>query len=366
MKHLDANIKEGEIAEYLKNLKPEIDGIIEKYIPRKATREWLEFVFGKPRYSYNIEAAQKSINDPVWEFMDRGGKRWRPILFLLISEAVGGDIEKIKDFAIIPEIVHEGTIIIDDIEDQGELRRGKPCLHLVFGEDMAVNVGNLMYYLPILTLLKNKDSLKPEVLIKAYEIYVQEMINVSLGQGTDIYWHKGQADNIEENDYLQMCAFKTGCLSRMAAKLAVVFSEGSDELIEKIGHLAESMGVAFQIQDDILDIVLEGEEREKFGKVFGNDIKEGKRTLMVIYALQKASLEDRARLIEILNKHTDDLKEREIAIEIIKKYGSIEYAKKIAKEIIADSWREADQLLPNSKAKDKLREFINYLIERKK
>lgn len=221
-----------------------------------------------------------------------------------------------------------------------------------------------MYYFPLLSLIKNKDKFDPETLSRAYEIYIQEMINLGFGQGTDIYWHNGKVSEIKEEEYLQMCAYKTGCLSRMAAKLGVVLSGGSDELAEKIGKVAEAVGVAFQIQDDILDINLSGEEREKFGKIFGNDIKEGKRTLMVIYTLKKATKEDKERLLEILNKHTDDLEEKKEAIEIIQKYESVNYAKNKAREIATKTWKEAEVLLKESKAKELLREFIDYLISR--
>jgi geranylgeranyl diphosphate synthase type I len=146
--------------------------------------------------------------------------------------------------------------------------------------------------------------------------------------------------------------------------MAVILSGGGEELAEKLGRVAEATGVAFQIQDDILDITLVGKERKKFGKSFGNDIKEGKRTLMVINTLKKATKKDRKRLIEILNKHTDDLEERKEAIEIIKKYDSVEYAKKVAKRIIREAWEEADKVLNPSPAKKRLKEFINYLIER--
>jgi len=358
-------IKKEKFIEYLKEMKPEVDEIIEQYLPKEATEKWLEFVFGKPRYAYTLEAADHSLVQPIWDFIGRGGKRWRPILFLLVTEAVGGDVEKVKDMVVIPELVHNGSIIIDDIEDQGEIRRGKPALHKIFGVDIAINAGNFIYFFPLLALIKNRDKFEPEVLLRAYETYTQEMINLGFGQGADIYWHKGQAEDITEDEYLQMCAFKTGCLSRMAAKLAVVLSGGSKELAVAAGRVAEAMGVGFQIQDDILDITLLGEEREKFGKAFGNDIKEGKRTLMVIHALQKASQEDKKRLIEILNKHTDDLEERREAIEIIQKYGSVKYAQEVAREIMRGAWGEADKLLPPSPAKERLREFVNFLIERK-
>lgn len=357
--------KKGKILKYIEKLRPEIDRIIEKYLPQKATKEWLEFTFGKPQYAYNLKSAQEALLNPSWEFINRGGKRWRPILFLLIAEALGGNVEKIKDFLVIPELVHEGSIIIDDIEDQGELRRGKPCLHLIFGQDVAINVGNFLYFLPLLVLTKNKKKLRKEVLIKVYEIFIQEMINLHFGQATDIFWHKGKEREISEEEYLQMCAFKTGCLSRMAAKMAVILSGKSEKLAQKIGNLAEAIGIAFQIQDDILDLTLKGKEREKFGKSFGNDIKEGKRTLIVIHTLKKASKNDKKRLIEILNKHTDDLKEKKEALRIIQKYKGIEYAKKIARKMVRNAWREVDSLLPQSEAKKRLREFVNFLVERK-
>lgn len=359
------DLSKGDIIEFLNATKPMVDEAIEKYLPKTASNEWLEFVFGKPRYDYSTESAQKALIDPLCDLLERGGKRWRPILFLLITQAVGGDINKVRELSIIPEIIHNGTLMIDDIEDMGELRRGKPCTHKIFGVDVAINAGNFMYFFPLLALRKNKYKFKPETVIKAYEIYVQEMLNVSLGQATDIFWHKGQAEKIEEGEYLQMCAYKTGCLARMSAKLATVLADCPDELTEKLGRVAEAIGVAFQIQDDILDIALSDEDRKNFGKPFGNDIKEGKRTLMVIHTLEKANEPDKKRLLEILNKHTDDLKERAQAIGIIEKYGAIEYSKERARQIVRDAWSETDELLEESPAKDKLKEFVNYLIERK-
>lgn len=352
-----------KIEEYLSSLRFETDKIIEKYLPRKASKKWAEKTFGVKNLSLNV--IQKTILRPVWNFLDRGGKRWRPALFLLIAEALGGDIEKIKVFSIIPEIIHNGTLCIDDIEDDGELRRGEPCLHKIFGKDVALNVGNFLYFFPLLLLKENKKKIKKDILIKIYEIYIQEMIRLHIGQGTDIFWHKGKEKNIREKEYIQMCAFKTGCLSRMAAKMAAVLSGGKENLIEKIGEIAENIGIAFQIQDDILDIDLNGKERKAFGKSFGNDIKEGKRTLMIIYVLKKAKEHDKKRLIKILNKHTDDPNEIKEAIRIIKKYGAIKYARKLSKRIVKKSWQKSEKLLPESSARMKLKELIDYLIIRK-
>ncbi len=353
-----------DIIELLKQERKRIDSIIERWVPRKATEEYLEFLLGKAKWRYSLEAFQRAILDPIWEFLDRGGKRWRPVLFLLVNEALGGDPKQVEDFCIIPELIHEGTIIVDDIEDRGELRRGKPCLHLIFGEDVAINVGNFLYFLPLIVFRKKRDLFPPEIYLKAYETYIQEMINVSVGQGTDIYWHQGKAKEITEEEYLQMCANKTGCLARMAAKLAAIFAGASDEVVEKVGNVAEALGVGFQIQDDVLDVTLKDEKREKFGKAFGNDIKEGKRSLMVIYTLQHATEGDRKRLLEILDKHTDDVEEKLEAIAILEKYGAIEYAKRRARELVTQAWSQAEPLLKEGEAKEKLRAFAEFLITR--
>ncbi|MEM3608721.1 MAG: polyprenyl synthetase family protein [Candidatus Bathyarchaeia archaeon] len=342
-----------------------IDKIIEKYIPRKISKEAILFKLNPPRYAYNLETLNKAVAEPIWEFLDRGGKRWRPSLFLLVCEAFGKNPDDFLDFAIIPEVIHNGTLIIDDIEDSSDYRRGKPCTYKIYGLDTAINAGNAMYYLPLLPLIKNKDKVPPQKLCKIYEIYVQEMINLSLGQAMDITWHRGlaNADEVSEEDYLQMCAYKTGTLARMAAKMAAVLADAAMEQVEKIGHFAESIGVAFQMQDDILDLTGEEFAEKKGGR--GKDITEGKRTLIVIHTLKVADSKDRKRLIEILNMHTSDQRLREEAIAIMDKYGSIEYARRFAARIVEESWREVEKILPASKAKEKLKAFAEFLIKRK-
>jgi geranylgeranyl pyrophosphate synthase len=342
-----------------------IDKTIEKYVPREFTKDSLVFSLQPPRYDYNLVALNEAVAKPIWDFLDRGGKRWRPSLFLLIAEALGRNPDELLDFAIIPEVVHNGTIMTDDIEDNSELRRGKPCTHRLFGLDVAVNVASAMYYLPLLVLLKNRDSLSTEKLSKIYHVYVQEMINLSFGQAMDIAWHKdlADADKVSESQYMQMCAYKTGTLARMAAKMAAILSDASEDTVERLGGFAEAVGIAFQIQDDVLDLV-KGEFAEKKGGR-GQDITEGKRSLIIIHALENAKPTEKKRVIEILAMHTSNPKLKEEAIRIMEKYDSINYAKKSAQNLVAESWKGVDKLLLPSKAKNKLRAFARYLIERK-
>lgn len=354
------------ITKELESKKPELDEIIKKYVPEEFDEKHLDYLLGKPRYNYHKTAVTKAIAEPTWEFLKRGGKRWRPALFLMLTEALGGDPEKVKDFVLVPELVHNGTLFIDDIEDGSETRRGQPASHLIYGVDISLNCGNSLYFIPLKVFMDSRGKFPDETLLKAYEIYSQEMINISFGQAMDIYWHKhpDNAKGVTESHYLQMCAYKTGTLARMSAKLAALLSGAREDTIEKVGRFAETIGVAFQIQDDILNLTATSNKGQFTKEYIGSDITEGKRTLMEIHTLNNASPEDKKRLEEILAKHTKDKQEIQEAINIMKKYGSIEYARQKAKQLMQESWKEVDKILPPSEAKEKLAAFAEYLIKR--
>ncbi|PUA32017.1 MAG: hypothetical protein B9J98_04530 [Candidatus Terraquivivens tikiterensis] len=352
--------EEQQVLSMLREYSRLVEEAIERYVPRKFTEEEAARLFGRPRFSYEPDSLTKAISDPFWDLMDRGGKRWRPALLLITYEALGGRAEDVVDIAIIPEIVHNGTLIVDDIEDNGDFRRGKECIHRIYGIDVAVNVGNTMYYLPLLGLLKDK-KIPQEKKLAILQCYVEEMLRLSLGQAMDIAWHKGLVSDIDEEHYMQMCAFKTGSLSRMAVGIAGILADADHELLERLKDFAESLSIAFQIQDDILNII--GDAR-KYGKEIGGDIKEGKRTLMVIYAMKHLPKEEADRLKEILSMHTSEPSLIEEAISLIKRSGAVEYAAGVAKKLVKESWDALDALLPNTPAKKKLKALANFLIVR--
>ena len=163
-----------------------------------------------------------------------------------------------------------------------------------------------------------------------------------------------------EQQYLQMCAFKTGVLARMSAKMGAIAGGGNNRQAEALGTFAESIGVAFQIKDDILNI----QPGVGWGKDTGDDITEGKITLLVLRALQQAPPKERKELLSILKKHTRDRTEIEKAIAIITSHDSVAYAKGIAERIVTDAWMQLDWLLEDCDAKEKLRLFAPYLIDR--
>jgi geranylgeranyl pyrophosphate synthase len=286
------------------------------------------------------------------------------VLFSIVCEALGGDCSKYEDLFVLFEVVHNGSLVCDDVEDSSDLRRGKPCIHKIFGIDVAVNVGSAMYYLPLLVLLKN--DFPKDKLLKIYETYSQEMINIHFGQAMDIAWHRGLAgaDSITEKEYLQMCALKTGTLARLAAKIGAIVAGADENVVGKIGALAEAIGIGFQIQDDILNLTAVS-GRNQFTKDYvGSDISEGKRTLMSIHTLEKADSRDRKNLVDIINSHTSDRLKIQEAIDIMKKYSSIDYAKNFARSLVMDAWKEARPCMKDNSAKKELEAFVMFAVER--
>ena len=334
----------------------EVDNEINNILPKEFNIDWFNSIFGRSNWEYDYQSCAESITKPIFNLLKRGGKRWRPYLMKLSYNAVGGK-EDIKRFLPIPELIHNGTLIIDDIEDNSDLRRSEPCIHKLYGTDIAINVGNSLYYLPLMIIIKDKslDIKKKE---KIYEIINEEMIKISFGQGLDIYWHNNDCC-VTENQYLQMCAFKTGTLARLSAKLGAILGDGTNDEINYLGSFAETIGIAFQIQDDILNIT-----NKDWGKVLGDDICEGKKSLMVIHTLEKCDNNDRQRLFDILSMKTKDKELITEAITIMKKYNSIDYAKNKAKNLVKSAWKNINKTIPESESKKKLKLFAEYLINR--
>lgn len=336
-----------------------VEEALANFIPRSFDEASLQRFVGKPKFSLETSSLNQTVTDPFWDLMDRGGKRWRPILFLLAYEALGGRPEDVAGLSIIPEIIHNGTLIIDDIEDDSLYRRGKECIHRIYGIDTAINVGNLMYYIPLISLLNSKlDSEKRR---RVLEAYIDEMIKLSFGQAMDIAWHRGLVKSVSQQHYMQMTSLKTGALARMAVRIPAILRDADEHITYSLSSFAESLAIAFQIQDDVLNI---SGERLKYGKEIGGDITEGKITLMVIYALENLDEKRSKRLSKILSLKTRDPSLITEAIELIKNSGAVSYAKKVAKQMVEGSWKELDRNLPDSDAKEKIKILADFLIAR--
>ncbi len=344
--------------------RPVVDETIEELLPRLVDDAYLADFFGEPTYKYDPDAVQAALSDPIWELLDRGGKRWRAVVFLLLVEAFGEDPEEYLPYACIPEILHNGTIIVDDVEDDASMRRGDPALHLEHGTDIALNAGNAMYFLPLKLITRDPGGLDDGTRLAAYEMLMYELNRTHLGQGMDIHWHNQKEIRMTEQEYLEMCACKTGCLGRIVARLAAIVTGQSDEVEQAVADYAEQMSIAFQIGDDILDVEHTLDEAGAFGKEFGNDVREGKKTLMVIHAAQHADPEDVARLEEILWADENDEDEIMEVIDILQSNGSIEYAREQALTLAEEARGYLGDLDLEPEPAEHLSEFTQFVVER--
>jgi len=344
--------------------RPAVDQAIERLLPREVDEAYLAAFFGAPTHRYDAGAVQAALADPIWELLDRGGKRWRAILFLIAVDALGADPGDYLRYAAIPEILHNGTIIVDDVEDEAAIRRGEPALHHVHGTDIALNAGNALYFVPLKVIADNPADLPPERKLAAYEMLTHELNRTHLGQGMDIYWHNQKRVTVEEDRYYEMCACKTGCLARIVARLAAIVAGGSERAQERLARYAEDMSIAFQIGDDILDVEHTLDRAGEFGKAFGNDIREGKKTLMVIRTAEVAPPERVARLEELL--WADENTDEEIleAVDIMQEAGAVEYARERAEDLAARARSHLDGLDLDPEPERHLREFTRFVVER--
>ncbi len=352
-----------DIDTYISESAKNIDLELKKQIPQKLIKEQIEALIKKTNYTYDTEALTKSLIEPTWYLLNLGGKRWRPTLMLLFLEALGKNQKDYLKYSIIPEIIHNATLIHDDIEDSSKTRRGAPAVHIKYGIDVATNLGDFLFFYPI-TFLSSDKTINDEIKSKVFNIYLENMIRVTIGQAADIAWHAGLIDSskISEKEYLQMSNDKTGVLARFSCELSGILAGAEDETIKKLGDFGAAVGIAFQIQDDILNID-ESKVSESKGGV-GDDITEGKITLMVIRALQVSSSEDSKRLLNILSEHTTDKEKIKEAIKILNNCDSLNYSRKVAENIIKEAWGSIAPLLKESKAKAQLMDFSEFMIKR--
>lgn len=270
-----------------------------------------------------------SVYTLAWDFLDRGGKRVRPYLLLTTVEAFGGDYKSALDVAAGIEIFHNFTLVHDDIEDASEMRRGKPCLHITHGIPLAINAGDGMFA-HVFKALKEAE-LTAQQKERIIGMFADAFIGVVDGQGYEIGWIEGNRWDITEKRYFEMAGGKTGDLMAACTRIGAYLAGASEAEIEEMRRFGYEIGIAFQIQDDVLNLV--GEE-EKYKKEIGGDVREGKRTLIVIKALEVLGAKEREELVSILMKKDNSQEEIQRAISIMNDCGAISYAKKYADDLV--------------------------------
>ena len=301
------------------------------------------------------------LYDPLMAFSQNGGKRHRPLICFAACRAVGGDMAKATSAAAAIEHFHTAALIHDDIADESELRRGAPCMHLTEGIGLAINTGDLALSLVNGTVVKDPnldDATKVRVITELIEMTRRTVE----GQALDIGWARDGRYDITPDDYLVMATHKTAHYSG-AVPLAIgaIIGGGTEAEIEALRNYGLDTGLAFQIQDDLLNLI--GSE-ESTKKDFRNDITEGKRTLIVVHALQNS--DQRERLIEILSSKEKDPAVLAEAVDIMQACGSIDYARNYAENLTSIAKNHLVDLLQPSPSRDLLASMADWFVNRLK
>ncbi len=319
----------------------------------------------------------EDIYDELAIFM-QGGKRIRPIAAILAFNSIQGNTKDIVRPAVGIEFLHNSTLCHDDITDEDKLRRNRPSFHESsrlkflennvdikyngdlfthysdrFGTSMGMLAGNILNYLGYKALLESDFS--DEVKIEAVNFMNTIMIEINNGQIMDLKFETQQS--VTEEEYLSLVKRKTAMLLGSSLRLGAIFAGASEKIKEDMTELGINVGIAFQVIDDLMDI---NQEMNK-GNSFGSDIRNGKKTLLTIYALEHGNEEDVKTFKKILaqDKCTDG--DIQMAVRIIEKSGAKDYVKQVA----ATRTQKAEEIASKLNMPD-LQKFAQLLLHRTK
>lgn len=301
------------------------------------------------------------------KYPERGGKGLRPGICIATCRIFGGSIEKALMSAISIELFHNAFLIHDDIEDGSECRRGKPTLHAEHGVGIAINVGDALNVLSIRPLMENLTILGPKLTWQVFT-EIEYMVKQSVeGQAMELGWVRDNVCDLREEDYLRMILKKTcwyTCIQ--PCRIGALIGSGGSLNLDRFNRFGYYMGAAFQIQDDVLNLI---GEHERYGKEIGGDIWEGKRTLMLVHLLNHCTDDEKESIRAFLSKPRNDRKQNEIdwIYHLMAKYKSIEFARSAARQLAGAALREfyvAYGDRPDTEDKQFIRDLILYMIER--
>lgn len=315
-------------------------------------------LFNKEFEKYLKNGYPETLYDAARYLPFAGGKRMRPSISIISCEAVNGDIKNVMPLAMALELVHNFTLLHDDIMDKSHLRRNLPTVHIKFGEPTAIMAGDLLFAkaFEIMHSIPGDHS----VFKKLDYGLIKCVVEICEGQQLDMNFEK--RENVREEEYLEMILKKTAFLFMFAAEGGAIAGGGTVEEIKGLKEYGKSLGLGFQIWDDYLDL---SSDEETLGKDIGNDIRNGKKTLIAVHSFNHAVGNDRKILEKIFGNKNASEQEVKKVFELFKKNKSIEYAKNTALNYSAKAKKALD-VLKDSDAKQILMDLADYSIRREK
>ncbi|MGL4332299.1 MAG: polyprenyl synthetase family protein [Bacteroidales bacterium] len=300
--------------------------------------------------------APKDLYDPIAYILDLGGKRIRPVLVLMASDIFSENSLSSMPAALAVEIFHNFTLLHDDVMDHADIRRGKPTVHKKWNGNAAILSGDAMLILAYQYLAK----VDPDKLSVLLPVFSQTAIEVCEGQQYDMDFET--RDDVTVDEYMEMIRLKTAVLLGCALKMGALHSGASISDADLLYRFGESIGLAFQLKDDLLDVY---GDVAKFGKNIGGDITSNKKTFLLISALQNAKDEMKDELISWISETEFDREEKVVAVRSI--YDSLNL-KRISEEKMKYYYNMAidalDQMSVSTERTANLRELAYQLMFR--
>jgi geranylgeranyl pyrophosphate synthase len=282
-------------------------------------------------------------------------------------DAVGGDSQRYVDWMALPELMHVGSLIVDDVQDQSTIRRGGPSVHMIHGEAIAINSGNAAYFIGQTCIYHGEGT--DEKKNRVYGCYFEGMRASHSGQALDINGLDYMIPLALKDDavakllpkrVVSIHRLKSGAPSGYLAKIGSILGDASKEQEEALTNFFYTLGISFQIIDDTLN--LKGFKDNL--KTKAEDITAGKITYPVALAMSKMPSKERVKLWNIVKSKTDDIKMLTKAVDLINKYNAIEESEKIARNELEKAWKKLDPIIEDSVVKINLRAFSWYVLER--
>ena len=283
--------------------------------------------------------------------VDSGGKRLRPSMLLLAAETCGMDATPLAPAAVSIELIHNFTLIHDDIMDNADVRRGRPAVHKLWGESGAILAGDTLYSKAFQVL--GMTAANPELILGAMNMLSRTCTDICEGQWLDLEFE--ERERVSEEEYMEMIEKKTGVLYGASAGIGALLAGASAEVVRALDEFGRMTGMGFQLQDDVIDLTA---PENVSGKRRGGDLIEGKKTLIMIHAFANDVL------VEVFGRKDATPEEIEKAILVLQKSGSIEYARSRAEEMVKKG-KQALNVLSETEAKNTLLELADYMIRRR-
>lgn len=302
--------------------------------------------------SDNLNPYLDLVSEVAGHLLFSGGKRLRPLLMVLSARLCGYTGNYEKTFSTALEYLHTATLLHDDLVDEATLRRGKEVAHSNWGNSITVLVGD---YLLARALSISAGTGK----LRVIQILAELTENMSQGEVHQLM-RKGDI-NLKEEEYLEVIRRKTAMLFEAACRVSAIIADAPHESEKALADYGHNLGIAFQMADDLFDYTLTTSD---LGKEVGADLREGKLTLPVIYALRKTTVADKELMIKIIQDQNFSVEDFKTLIELLDKHGGLAYTQKVAAAYI-DSAKKALSIFEPSQTKDIMMDIADYALARR-